>query len=108
MIQKRKMPVAFMHIVILIFSLFCCVSGLVHSSIGSLSVSAFLMWTAAMLGAFSKKDWNIIYIFFLFTFFLFLLSRTMVRWISYVSSDKKHLTAMQYKEQKACHFELKR
>ena len=83
MIQKRKMPVAFMHIVILIFSLFCCVSGLVHSNIGSLSVSAFLMWTAAMLGAFSKKDWNIIYIFFLFTFFLFLLSRTMVRWISY-------------------------
>lgn len=83
MIQAKKMPVAFMHIVILMLSLFYCVSGLAHSNIGSLSVSVFLMWTAAMLGAFSKKDWNIIYIFFLFTFFLFLLSRTMVRWISY-------------------------
>lgn len=83
MIQAKKMPVAFMHIIILILSLFYCVSGLVYSDIGSLSVSAFLMWAAAMLGAFSKKDWNIIYIFFLFTFFLFLLSRTMVRWVSY-------------------------
>lgn len=72
-----------MHIIILILSLFYCVSGLVYSDIGSLSVSAFLMWAAAMLGAFSKKDWNIIYIFFLFTFFLFLLARTMVRWVSY-------------------------
>lgn len=83
MIQAKKMPVAFMHIIILILSLFYCVSGLVYSDIGSLSVSAFLMWAAAMLGAFSKKDWNIIYIFFLFTFFLFLLARTMVRWVSY-------------------------
>ena len=82
-IQKQKMPVAFMSIVILMLSLFYCVIGLIHSDIGSLSISAFLMWTAAMLGAFSKSDWNIIYIFFLITFFLFLLSRTMVRWISY-------------------------
>ena len=82
MIQRRRLPFAFAHVVLLIFSAFCVIYGLIYSDICILSLSAFLIWGAAVLGAFSKNDRNVVYIFFLATFFLFLLSRTMVRWIS--------------------------
>lgn len=55
--------------------------GLATQDIGTLALATFCAWGMALLGAISSKEKNVIYIFFLFTFFIFLLSRVMVRWI---------------------------
>lgn len=55
--------------------------GIATHDVVILSLAAFSSWGSAILGAFSSKERNIIYIFFLATFFIFLLSRVMVRWL---------------------------
>lgn len=55
--------------------------GLATQDIGTLAIATFSAWGMAMIGAASARVKNIIYIFFLTTFFIFLLSRVMVRWI---------------------------
>lgn len=82
MIQTRRMPFVFAHFILLVLSIFYIAYGLIDTDIGLLSAAAMLMWLAALTGAFAKSKRNIIYIFFLLTFFLFLLSRTMVRWLN--------------------------
>ena len=48
--------------------------------IGALALATFCAWGMALFGAISSRKKNIIYIFFLITFFIFLLSRVMIRW----------------------------
>ena len=55
--------------------------GLVTQNVGMLALATFCAWGMALVGAIGRKEKNIIYIFFLTTFFIFLLSRVMVRWI---------------------------
>ena len=55
--------------------------GLATQGIGTLAWATFCAWGMALLGAISSREKNVIYIFFLFTFFIFLLSRVMVRWM---------------------------
>ncbi len=64
------------------FSIFYFVSGLFTQDIAVLSLSVFLLWISALLYGCSKDQINIIYVFFLITFFIFLLSRIMVRWLT--------------------------
>ena len=55
--------------------------GLTTDSIPTLSISTFCAWAMAIIMALCAKKRNAIYIFFLTTFFIFLLSRIMVRWL---------------------------
>lgn len=57
--------------------------GLATKDVGMLSLAAFSAWGMAIFGALSKENRNLIYIFFLITFFIFLLSRVMVRWLRF-------------------------
>lgn len=52
------------------------------ADIGTISGAVFLIWGAAILDSFSQIEKNVIYICFLFTFFIFLLSRVMVRYMT--------------------------
>lgn len=60
-------------------ALFCI--GLATKDIGVISLSVFCAWGMAIFTAIGEDKRNIIYIFFLITFFIFLLSRVMVRWL---------------------------
>jgi len=59
--------------------LFC--EGMITEDIGAMSLAVFLAWGAVFLRAMSVRKRNSILIFFLLSFFVFLLSRVMVRWI---------------------------
>lgn len=65
-----------------LFALIGLAMGLITVNVGTMSVAVFLIWGAAMLHCISKPKVNVIYLFFLITFFVFLLSRVMVRWIT--------------------------
>lgn len=54
--------------------------GIATQDIGALALATFCAWGMALFGAISSRKKNIIYIFFLITFFIFLLSRVMIRW----------------------------
>lgn len=56
--------------------------GLLTKDVGTLSISIFLVWGMAFLSAYVNGK-NLTYLFFLSTFFIFLLSRVMVRWIRF-------------------------
>ncbi len=66
-----------------LIALILLIVGISTQDIAIMSIAAFCAWGMALLGAFSASQKNVIYIFFLFTFFLFLLSRVMVRWIQF-------------------------
>ena len=68
-------------IVLCLLAIILFIVGLVTQSVGTLSLAAFCAWGMAFFAAMSEQERNIIYIFFLITFFIFLLSRVMVRWI---------------------------
>ena len=82
MIQTRRLPFVIAKVILLLLSFFYMIYGLIDTDIGLLSAAAFLWWSVALADAFTRRNRNIIYIFFLFTFFLFLLSRTIVIWIN--------------------------
>lgn len=63
-----------------VFALFELAIGIITSNVGTMSVSVFLVWGAALLLCLSRPKVNVIYMFFLISFFVFLLSRVMVRW----------------------------
>lgn len=81
MINMHRLPFVIAKVILLLISFFYIINGLIDTDIGLLSAAAFLLWGVALTGAFARSKKNIIYIFFLLTFFLFLLSRTMVRWL---------------------------
>ncbi len=65
-----------------VFALIGLAMGLITSNVGTMSIAVFLIWGAALLLCISRPKVNAIYLFFLITFFVFLLSRVMVRWIT--------------------------
>lgn len=79
--QKTLLKVA--AIALAAISIVMFIIGLSIQDIGFLSISAFCAWFSALFSETGKPDRNIIYIFFLFTFFIFLLSRIMVRWLQF-------------------------
>lgn len=70
-------------IALALVAIVCFVEGLISHDAGVLSVAAFCAWGMAILTAMCREEKNIIYIFFLITFFIFLLSRVMVRWLRF-------------------------
>lgn len=68
-------------IVLCVLAIILFIVGLATQDIGILSLAAFGAWGMAFFSAMSEQESNYIYIFFLITFFIFLLSRVMVRWI---------------------------
>lgn len=68
-------------IVLCVLSIVLFVVGLATQDIGIMSLAAFSAWGMAFFAAMGEEERNIIYIFFLITFFIFLLSRVMVRWL---------------------------
>lgn len=65
-----------------VFAVFELAVGLATADVAVMSIAVFLIWGAAMLHSLSRPKINFIYLFFLITFFVFLLSRVMVRWIT--------------------------
>lgn len=76
-----KAVVQFFSLIFGIAALVVFIMGLVSQETTVLILSVFLAWGVALLSALSMKNKNVIHIFFLFTFFVFLLSRVMVRWL---------------------------
>ena len=68
-------------IVLAFFAVITFVEGVFFSDIGMLSLAAFMVWGSLFLRSIGMKQRNVILIFFLLSFFLFLLSRVLVRWI---------------------------
>lgn len=71
MIQTRRLPFVIAKVILLLLSFFYMIYGLIDTDIGLLSAAAFLLWSVALADAFTRRKRNIIYIFFLFTFFCF-------------------------------------
>lgn len=54
--------------------------GVAAKNMATISLSVFVMWAAALLRGITQTKRNFIFILFLVSFFVFLLSRVMVRW----------------------------
>jgi oligosaccharide repeat unit polymerase len=67
----------------LITSLFLIIAGGISEDIGMTSLGVMFVWCSAFTHALGRRERNVIYLLFLFTIFLFLLSRVVVRWILY-------------------------
>ncbi|MBR4731759.1 MAG: O-antigen polysaccharide polymerase Wzy family protein [Lachnospiraceae bacterium] len=67
---------------LMLFAIIQFVSGYISNDFGLLCVSSFVAWSAALINSLGDKKVNRIYVLFLVSFFIFLLSRIMIRWIN--------------------------
>lgn len=82
LIQKNRIIYVMGSIFFILFSIFTMIGGLCTGNIQLMCLAVFCIWIGTFLVSLSKEQRNFIFIFLLITFFIFLLSRVMVRWIT--------------------------